>query len=43
MNHAGSVFLVPMALMVGPGGPCGREPDLWDSQIGLGCKSYPRC
>ncbi len=26
-----------------PGEPCGREPDLWDSQIGLGCKSYPRC
>jgi hypothetical protein len=26
-----------------PGGPCGREPDPWDSQIGLGCKIYPRC
>lgn len=26
-----------------PGRPCGREPDFWDSQIGLGCQSYPRC
>jgi hypothetical protein len=26
-----------------PGKPCGREPDFWDSQFGLGCKGYPRC
>ncbi len=26
-----------------PGRPCGREPEKWDSQFGLGCASYPRC